>query len=234
MSHPRALAAVLIAAALCGGVLAVAAPHAAQSTTYMCPMHPDVRGAAGDACPKCGMALVPATTDATPWALDVDVTPRAVRPGEPARVRFAARNPITGATARRFEVVHDRVFHLFVVGRDLGYFAHIHPQLRGNGELTVDVTVPRAGAYMLIADFLPEGGAPQFVQRALVTAGYTGSLAAVAHPAPDLADKTDGAVRAHLVPPDPRAQREQLLTFELRDPASGAPITDAEPYLGAV
>jgi hypothetical protein len=49
----------------------------------------------------------------------------------------------------------------------------------------------------------------------------------------DLADKTDGNVRVHLTPPDPRARREQLLTFELVDPVSGAPIADLEPFLGA-
>jgi hypothetical protein len=134
---------------------------------------------------------------------------------------------------RRFERVHDKLFHLFVVSRDLEYFAHLHPALRRDGSLGVDVNVPRAGPYELIGDFLPEGGAPQLVQRAVVTAGYTGALNATPAVLPDLTDKTDGNVRVHLTPPDPRARREQLLTFELHDPATGTPITDIEPYLGA-
>lgn len=34
---------------------------ATQSTTYVCPMHPDVTSSKPGSCPRCGMALVPAT-----------------------------------------------------------------------------------------------------------------------------------------------------------------------------
>jgi hypothetical protein len=204
-----------------------------QSAPYMCPMHPDVRGKAGSTCPRCGMRLVPTSADYTPYRLDLDLTPRALRPNAPGRVRFFVRTANGRSIVRHFEEVHERIFHLFVVGRDLEYFAHIHPVLRPNGALDVDIAVPRPGPYQLIADFVPQGGAPQLVQRAFVTAGYTGPLSAVPPVGPDLADKTDGDVRVHLTPPDPRARREQLLTFELVDPVSGTPIADLEPFLGA-
>ena len=204
-----------------------------QPAVYICPMHPDVRGKAGDTCPKCGMTLVAAAGDYTPYALDFSLTPQALRPRQKTHVEFFVRRPSDGAVVRRFESVHERVFHLFVVGRDLEYFAHVHPTLRRNGALDVDVEVPKPGAYELIADFLPEGGAPQLIHRAVVTAGYTGALSAVPGVAADLEDKSDGSVRVHLTPPDPRARREQLLTFELHDPASHAPVKDIEPYLGA-
>ena len=199
----------------------------------MCPMHPDVRGSAGDRCPVCGMTLVAAAGDYTPYLLDFSLTPRTLRPNQQTHVDFFVRRPTTGAVVRRFESVHERIFHLFVVGRDLEYFAHLHPALRRNGSLGVDVAVPRPGPYELIADFLPEGAAPQMLQRAVVTAGYSGPLNIAPALVPDLGDKTDGSVRVHLTAPDPRARREQLLTFELHDPATGAPVTDIEPYLGA-
>jgi hypothetical protein len=206
---------------------------AAQDAVFMCPMHPDVRGSAGDRCPVCGMNLVPAAGDYTPYLLDIAVAPRAIQPKRRARVEFLVRNPRTGAVVQRFESVHERLFHLFVVSRTLDYFAHVHPALRSSGALDVDITVPRAGAYDLIADFVPEGGAPQLVQRAVVTAGFPGPLTRAATPAPDLSDKIDGSIRVHLTAPDPRARREQLLTFELFDAATGAPVRDVEPYLGA-
>jgi heavy metal-binding protein len=204
-----------------------------QAAAYMCPMHPDVRGTAGDTCPRCGMNLVAAAGDYTPYVLDFSLTPRTLQPNRTTRVEFFVRSPATGAVVRRFEAVHERVFHLFVVSRDLAYFAHVHPVLRPGGALDVDVTVPRPGPYQLIADFLPEGAAPQFLQRAVVTADYRGPLNATPALSVDLGDKIDGNVRVHLTTPDPRARREQLLTFELRDPATGGAVTDLEPYLGA-
>jgi heavy metal-binding protein len=234
--HVRTIAGCWLLAVAVAAVGAHAAQPPASQTApagYVCPMHPDIRGHEGDTCGKCGMRLVPAAADYTPYLLDVEWSPRTIRAGEKGRVRFFVRQPATGATVRRFETVHERVFHLFVVSRDLEYFAHVHPVLHANGALDVDITVPRPGAYQLIADFLPSGGAPQLLQRSFVTAGYRGVLGAAPALSPDLSDKIAGGVRVTLVPPAARARREQLLTFEMTDAASGATITDLEPYLGA-
>jgi hypothetical protein len=204
-----------------------------RAAAYVCPMHPDVRGKAGDTCGRCGMRLVPAAADYAPYRLDLALSPRALRPGGKGRVHLVVRHPATGAKVRTFETVHERIFHLFVVSRDLEYFSHVHPVLQRNGGLDVDITVPRPGPYQLIADFLPAGGPSQLVQRAFVTAGYTGGLGTVPQLSLDLEAKVDHGVRVVLIPPDRRARREQLLTFEMTNAATGAPITDLEPYLGA-
>ena len=196
-------------------------------------MHPDVRGKAGDTCGKCGMALVPATADYHPYHLDVELTPRALRSGEKGRARFVVRDPASDAVVTRFEPIHERVFHLFIVSRDLEYFAHLHPSLHPDGSLDAEVVVPRSGAYQLIAYFLPSGGSPQFVQRAFATAHYSGSFAQSPALVADLADKAESDMTVHLVPPDMRAGREQLVTFEIRDRTNGSPVTDLQPYLGA-
>jgi hypothetical protein len=218
---------------MCGAAAALRAGAAAQSAVYMCPMHPDVRGKAGDRCERCGMELVATAADYSPYELGVELIPRALKPDQLGRVRFSVTDPKTGARVRRFESVHERVFHLFVLSRDLSYFAHVHPDLRNDGRLEADIAVPRPGAYQLIADFVPSGGPPQLVQRAFVTAGYDGPLNAVPALMPDLDPKTINGMRVELVPPDPRAGREQLLTFELRDEKTHAPVDDLEPFLGA-
>lgn len=213
--------------------MALASNVAAQSV-YWCPMHPDVRGKKGDSCPICKMALVPvAPSDYHAYRLDVDITPRALRPQHKARVRFFVRDPHTGAVVRRFEPVHERLFHLFIVSRDLEYFAHIHPTLHPNGALDVDFEVPRAGSYQLIADFMPSGGAPQLIQRSFVTAGYTGRVAEVPRLAADTADKIERGTRVKLTLPELAAGREGLITFDVSDAATGRPVDDLEPYLGA-
>jgi len=214
-------------------VMGLASTLVAQAL-YWCPMHPDVRGKAGDSCPICRMALVlAAPSDYRAYRLDVDITPRALRPQQKARVRFFVRDPHTGALVRRFEPVHERLFHLFIVSRDLEYFAHIHPTLHSNGALDVDFEVPRAGSYQLIADFMPSGGAPQLIQRSFVTAGYAGRVAEVPRLAADTADKVERGTRVKLTLPELAAGREGLITFDVSDASTGRPVDDLEPYLGA-
>ena len=129
--------------------------------------------------------------------------------------------------------MHERIFHLFVVSHDLQYFAHVHPMPSHDGRLTITLTVPAAGAYQLIADFLPEGGSPQLIQRSFLTVGYDGRLADVPTLATDTGDKSVAGTHVTLVMPDPIAGREQLLTFQLTEARDGGPIHDLELFLGA-
>jgi hypothetical protein len=206
---------------------------AAQTPIYTCPMHPAVRGQRGDRCPLCSMPLVRSAKATDAYTVDIQVTPQVIRPGQRGHVRFVVREPNTATVVRRFEVVHERLFHLFVVSHDLTSFAHIHPILRGDGALEADFDVPAAGAYQLIADFMPLGGPPQLIQRSFVTAGHTGSLAAVPALAADITDKLADGTRVRLTMPDAIAGRDQLVTFDVRDDATGEPVTDLEPFLGA-
>ena len=208
-------------------VLALAVSAAAQQA-YVCPMHPSVRGRQGETCRICRMALVPASPgDYRPYGLDVAIAPAAMRPHQPAHVRFLVRDPQTQKPVHDFAVVHERVFHLFVVSRDLDYFAHVHPTLRRSGALDVDVTVPRGGAYQLIADFVPLDGAPQLVQTSFATAGYASRVSEVPELAVDRADKIVDGIRVSLTMPEAVAGREQLITFDLSDAATGAPVDES-------
>src|SRR4051794_25982879 len=175
MPRPVMIAASVVLVALIPRFVAVepAAQGPAASApdsdfVFMCPMHPDVRGGPGEKCSKCGMAMVrAAAADYRPYLLDFDVAPTVLRPGQKGRVRFFVRNPKDGSIIQQFETVHERICHLFVVSQDLEYFAHLHPEVRADGALNVEVMLPRAGAYQLIADFVPTGAPPQLLQHAL-------------------------------------------------------------------
>jgi len=221
---------LIIAAMLC----ALSGAAAAQSGTYWCQMHPDVRGAAGDRCGLCGMVLVPMPGDAgRAYWLDVAEGSRAPVAGRDARLRFVVRDPRDGSAVRSFALLHDRLLHLFIVSHDLEYFAHVHPTIQPDGTFEQAIDLPRAGAYRLIADFAPDGAAPQLLQKTILTAGFTGSVRPSADPPIDAADKVVDGVRIRLTAPEPIAGREQLLAFELEDAATGAPVEDLQPYLGA-
>lgn len=205
----------------------------AQAGSFWCPMHPDIRGQAGDRCPICRMALVPQPAPSDAYWLDLVPPGRVFQPGVPQVLRFAIRDPRKDEVTRQFDPQHERILHLFIVSHDLEYFTHVHPVQRRDGSFEEHVVLPRAGAYRLIADFVPSGAPPQLVQKSIVTAGYRGSLLRDGRLVLDVADKVVDGVRVKAVIPEPVAGREQLVTFELEDAGTGRPIDDLEPYLGA-
>ena len=210
-------------------------PQTRPVGAYWCPMHPNIRGEKGDVCRICHMALVPAPPpDFRPYGLTIETYPRAPLVGAKTEIRLTITDPRTNATVKDFEILHERLLHLFVLSQDLEYFAHVHPTLRPDGTFTYRHVFPGAGPYRLIADFLPAGGVPQFVQRTIVTAGYKGSLVPKTRLVPDAREKVVEDVRVRLSMPSPVGGREQLLTFEFADAQTGTPISDLEPYLGAV
>jgi hypothetical protein len=201
---------------------------------FWCPMHLDVRSPGAGICPICGMALEPIPPPRVgEYRMDVAVV--AGRRGVGAsRLRITVRDPAHGRPVPAFTAIHERLLHLFIVDRSLEYFRHVHPLPAGDGvfELTQDLP---PGEYVLIADFLPRGGRAQLLQRAIVTPGYQGPLFP---PAPALtpetsADRVEGGVRVHLDAGVLKAGKEAVLRFTLSDLATGAPLSDLEPFLGA-
>jgi hypothetical protein len=190
---------------------------------FWCPMHPDVRSADTGACHLCGMDLVPIPPPKL-GEYDVDLTQVRRRGASGLTgLKFTVRDPESHDVVRTFVTIHERLFHLFIVGRDLEYFEHVHPEAMPDGSFVLTHTVP-PGEYMLIADFLPAGGTTQMVQRALIVAG-TPPAAKPAAASPD--------VRVTLEQKDFAAGKHACLTFTVTDRRTGGPVTDLEPYLGA-
>ncbi|MBI4887115.1 MAG: hypothetical protein HY824_08480 [Acidobacteria bacterium] len=212
-------------------------PEQEGTTAWFCPMHPDVTSAQEGRCRKCGMTLVAGHPfDTRDYALTMRATP-GVRSGTPFQLRFDIRNPSSGAPVRDFAVVHDKRYHLFVVSHDMQVFQHVHPDQQPDGSWTIEATVPKPGAYRLVSDFLPAGGAPQLLARTLVTADFTGDLASQdAHLQPDtVLSRTVGPLTAAVKfePPQLVAGEYGHLEFTLTDAKTKEPVTDLQPYLGA-
>jgi hypothetical protein len=200
---------------------------------YWCPMHPDVRSPVPGSCTRCGMTLVPIPP---PVFGDYRLRVGSSRLGQNRdRLSMEVIDPSSEQRATRLLNIHERLIHVFLVSRDLGWFQHVHPDETPDGRFTLDVTWPGPGQYALTADFYPAGGTPQLLQTMITTPDYRGP----AFPsAPDLrADanepKTAGSLRVALTAPALTAGSELKLTFTLTDVESGAPVSDLEPYLGA-
>src|SRR5688500_13272373 len=150
-----------------GGVLVEIVADTDRADAFWCPMHPDVRSADRGTCHLCGMELVPIPPPKL-GEYKLDVT-QLRKPGVQglSGLKLAIREPDSDDPVTSFVTVHERILHLFIVGRDLEYFEHVHPQVTADGTLVLTHPIP-PGEYMVIADFVPQGGTAQMVQRALI------------------------------------------------------------------
>jgi hypothetical protein len=197
---------------------------------FTCPMDREIRTRGPGKCPRCGMALVAGIRDHVEYPLEVQVSPPRIPAGRTISLLVRARHPKTGKPVLDFEIVHEKLWHLFLVSHDLEYFAHVHPEPAGGGSFRLETVLPRPGAYRLLADFYPKGGTPQLVSKVVTTAGFARPLEASApRLEPDLAPKRGENLEAELTmePPQPIAGKKTMMFFRLR-PGDGL-----EPYLGA-
>ena len=90
-------------------------PSQNAGSVYICPMDPDVRSNNPGKCARCGMALVSGLPDPVEYHLHLDVTPKPVRPGQPANLTFEIHDPWKDRQVTSFQTVHEKLFHMFVV-----------------------------------------------------------------------------------------------------------------------
>ena len=184
------------------------------------------------------MTLVPGDPMATAdYALRVTTEPRAVKAGQKTKFRIAIRHPLTGEPVTQFAEVHDKLFHFFIVSRDMTQFFHEHPVLEKDGSFTIEHVIPTAGQYMLFSDFMPVGGGPQMIASPLVTAGFDGDIASSW---PNLKPDTSFVKTANGVTVDLQIDPAKLIAGEeadvpihFEDAKTGAPVKDLQRYLGA-
>jgi hypothetical protein len=190
-------------------------------------MHPDQQSAIATKCAICGMRMVktpPSRFDTYPVDLRVTTTTGGVR------LRLAVRDPRWHSTVRTFAIVHERPMHLFIVGDGLAFFMHEHPVQQPDGVFMIDVALPKPGPYMAVAEFLPEGGTPQTFQQMFTTGE---AFATAVEPPVDVASKVVDGVRVRLDVAQVKAGETRPLVIKIEDPATGAAVTDLQPYLGA-
>ena len=187
-------------------------------------MDPEIRAKGPGKCSKCGMDLEPGIPSPVEYPVRLLVTPHAVRPGQKVELRFQVSQPENGKRVEKFKVVHEKIFHLFLISQDLEFFAHEHPVLGRDRAFRFKTVLPKPGAYRLLCDFYPEGGTPQMIPKTLIIPGEAPKPRLV----PDLSLKRGANLEVELEtdPPQPIAGKKTLLFFHLK-PAEGL-----EPYLG--
>lgn len=197
---------------------------------FVCPMDPDVRSDAPGRCPRCGMTLVPVLREPIQNLMEFRAEPPEIPADRNVVLEFRILDPVSQQPVQAFSVVHEKLFHLFLVNQDLSYFSHEHPVLQPDGWFRLETRLPKPGTYRLVADFDPSGGTPQFCVRTISTQGYAAPLeSSIPHLAPDLSPKQSENLRAELTlsPEAPLPGKKTILTLRIQ-PASGL-----EKYIGA-
>jgi hypothetical protein len=195
---------------------------------WICPMDPDVRSHDPGTCPRCGMKLASGLPEPTEYHLNIGLSPRLIEPGKPMNLVFEIHDPWKDRPVTKFQVVHEKLFHMFVIGQDLDFFLHDHPVFSPDGNFHFDnLVVPKPGMYRVLGDFYPDGATPQLIAKTLIVPGEP--LPAPVSLTPDYApkDAENLHVEFHTVPEVPIAGMTTQLHFKL-SPAEGI-----EKYLAA-
>ncbi|GAB2703838.1 hypothetical protein ACFQWB_01185 [Paenibacillus thermoaerophilus] len=188
--------------------------------------HADGHGAGHEGHGDAG-ARIQADQVSAVWTLADGSKPQANR--ETAiRIELSA----AGRPIEQFDTVHEEKQHLIIVSKDLSFFRHVHPEFKGQGVFEISTVFPRGGQYKLIADFVPTGGSAMTKTEWVSVEGEQ-AAAEPLRPDASLAKTADGK-RIELSFDRLEAGRETTLVFTLKDERTQAPITDLQPYLGAV
>jgi len=196
--------------------------------SFYCPMEPDVRSNQAGKCPRCGMTLVEGVPDILEYPVDLSLDPAVPHPNELTRLTFGLIDPRTERAVRKLEVVHEKLYHVFVVSQDLSFFLHTHPERNGDEDFHLDVRLPKPGLYRVLSDFYPSGATPQLITNTLIVAGAETAMVS-AHLQGDLSPKTTENARVELTlsPSHVVARQDASMVFRV------SPGQGVEPYLGA-
>jgi len=198
-----------------------------QDQVWVCPMDPDVRSSVAGVCPRCGMKLAANLPEATEYHMDLSTLPRTLKPGQPAQLIFAIHDPWKARPVTNLQLVHEKLFHMFVISQDLEFFVHDHPVFEPDATFRYDnLRLPKAGMYRVLGDFYPDGATPQLIAKTMIVPG---TPPAPVHLSRDYSakDAANLQVEFRTEPPQAIAGLKTQLHFTIK-PADGF-----EKYLGA-
>jgi len=138
-----------------------------------------------------------------------------------------------GDVVRDLQSVHEWPIHVLVVSADLEEFYHLHPVQEADGSFRTAHIFPQSGNYRLYVDYTPPSTNQQVDQLNLKVSGK--ARPAVALLEDESTMKTVNGLRVTMKPNKPlRAGEELMLDFTLANEQTNQPISDLQPYLGAL
>lgn len=166
-----------------------------------------------------------------PFTLSVKTDPARPVAGRPVKMTILVHSRATGKPVTDFDIVHEQKMHLILVRDDLGAFFHEHPDLHADGRFTYTFTFPTGGNWRVFGDVAPQGAGSQITMAPLVVDGPKQPRAALAPVARPVV-KDSGMVLS-MKPMTLTARKTLPVMFTLNED-SGKPVTDLQPWLGAM
>lgn len=190
----------------------------------------DKRAAGGaDAKPA---SLKVSTNEGGSYNVDLTVEPGEIKENQPVKLSFTVKDP-AGKPNPALDIVHEKPMHLLIVSDDLALFDHIHPEPASDGRYAVETKFPAAGKYKIFLDYTPTGTSQQIARLEVDVAGDARSRNKLVVDKEDT--KSFGDLRVTMnFDKQPKAGELTKINCTLADAATGKPVTDLEPYLGAM
>jgi Cu+-exporting ATPase len=168
--------------------------------------------------------------------VELKTTPEHVASGRPISMLFLIRNT-EGKPIRRLSIHHDRILHVIIASQDFSVFAHIHPedfgsvtpQMKRTGQFPVQFNFPKAGRYLIGADFA--------VGQQLFSHHFVLDVAGAAEMGPAKRDFSrrkrfgDYDVALSSTPEVIHVGKKVMLAYLFK--RDGKPVADLMPYLSA-
>ncbi|MGN6813476.1 MAG: hypothetical protein ACTHMP_21615, partial [Thermomicrobiales bacterium] len=176
------------------------------------------------------MSAAPVAPVAAGVGVDWTAAPAVTTPGQPVTLRYRLTDTRTGRAITELPLEHERPMHLVIVSADLAQFAHIHPVVDADGVWSVMYAPPAAGAYTLYTEFDYNGQTVLDRRELRVNGNVAESGPLTVTRTPQTADGVTVALQA---PGALTAGQETAFTLTATDAATGQPVTDFAPYLGA-
>jgi len=165
---------------------------------------------------------------AKPYRLEV-VDGQGAEAGKPFTLKLRVRETKSNEVVTAFDIAHERNFHLLLASKDFEWFLHEHPEMAADGTWTVQVPFPAGGDYFVYGDVAPAGKGSMILANGLKVAGAKPTWKVDWTPKAEAADADIAGRIGGKLP----IGEMTTLAVKLTDAASGQPVTDLQPYLGA-
>lgn len=167
--------------------------------------------------------------------VELVTSPTQLRAGEPIALTFLVKDG-EGKPVRDLAVEHERLLHTIMVSEDFESFTHMHAEDQGLTKADIAAarfslrhTFSKAGRYLISVDFVVR--ARHFSEQFTLNVGGEPKMGT---PSKDLSrEKVFDGYKVTLFAPA-SVKAKELVKLQYFIEKDGAPVSDLEPYLGAL